>query len=130
MACAVSHRGDGDPRGLVVPATRAARRGQPAVGLSAVGGELAAAGRLRHRRHRRRVRRLRPQDRGRDVVRRAVVLALALLGALLVVPSVHAAPSPASLTKHTLPAGPDGIYPSRDYYVYVPAKVAPTRKRA
>jgi poly(hydroxyalkanoate) depolymerase family esterase len=49
---------------------------------------------------------------------------------LLVTPVARAEAPSASLTKHTLPAGPDGIYPSRDYYVYVPAKLAPAKKRA
>ena len=61
-------------------------------------------------------------------MRRSLLVVAALVCAG-VVPAAQAAPS-SSLTRHTLPAGPDGIYPSRDYLVYVPSKLARTKKRS
>lgn len=62
------------------------------------------------------------------------LLVVAVFGALLASashrPLYAASAGTGTFTHHTLPAAPDGSYPSRDYWLYVPRTLAPVGQRA
>ncbi|MBV9664329.1 MAG: prolyl oligopeptidase family serine peptidase [Actinobacteria bacterium] len=61
----------------------------------------------------------------------AAILALALsIGALAAMPARAATRWAGTFSKSTLPAGPAGVYPSRDYWTYVPPTLPPAGQRA